>query len=507
MATARRVHENLKHYGVRRTLEQLQLGYWWPGMAADAVSAVRDCVSCSQQKASFLQKDPHLHPLPIKGLFFRFGVDLAGPLPTTANHHVYALICIDHFSKLLTLVALPDKKASTIRDALLVHVFSRFGAPAELLTDRGSEFRGEVDAMLQAFQIRHRTTSANHPQADGLAERAVQTVKNALRRNLEKENVQDWDQHLPLIALGYNISRQKSLGFSPYYIVYGREAALPFAARADFAVELQMNATRYPDVQNEDALYQALIQRHKSLARDMPIAAGNLLIAQERDTLRYAETRSGAWVKKHEFFKIGDFVYGRRRPANTLQRTAAPYILRVVNITADGMLVLQGRCGRTVRGNPANWAPCKLLNIRSSLDADAVRARIGLNDGNEACEWCRRAQSSVDKDPLQGDLYRDAHMVICDSCGSHWHHSCALLPSVPEGDWDCPYCSNTVQSLHIERHRKPVIANSAFATHSDVYQRFVPTVAASHPPSYAAWASVCAPEVLPSPERWLSNYF
>jgi hypothetical protein len=42
-----------------------------------------------------------------------------------------------------------------------------------VLTDQGREFLGEFQTLCEQAMIDHRTTSRDHPEADGLAERMV----------------------------------------------------------------------------------------------------------------------------------------------------------------------------------------------------------------------------------------------------------------------------------------------------------------------------------------------
>ena len=37
----------------------------------------------------------------------------------------------------------------------------------------------------------------------------------------------DWDLILPYVGFAYNTTKQESTGFSPFYLLYGREAKLP----------------------------------------------------------------------------------------------------------------------------------------------------------------------------------------------------------------------------------------------------------------------------------------
>ncbi len=83
------------------------------------------------------------------------------------------MIMIEHFSKWVELVALPDKSSHNTSHVFLQHVLSRFGAYVECLTDQGSEFRGEFQDLLDRALIDHRRTSKDHPQVDGLVKKMV----------------------------------------------------------------------------------------------------------------------------------------------------------------------------------------------------------------------------------------------------------------------------------------------------------------------------------------------
>jgi hypothetical protein len=142
---------------------------------------VRACAACDPVKASFEVRDTVLKPLPIMGLFYRWAVDLCKMPHTSEDENKYVVVMIEHFTKWVELVSIPEK-LSFYTAAALKGVLTRFGAPAEVLTDQGEEFQGEFAALLQKLLIDHRTTSRDHPQSDGLAERMVQVVKEALRK-------------------------------------------------------------------------------------------------------------------------------------------------------------------------------------------------------------------------------------------------------------------------------------------------------------------------------------
>jgi hypothetical protein len=66
---------------------------------------------------------------------------------------------IEHFSKWLELVALPDCSNEITTYGFLDMVFSRFGAVVKVLIDQGTKFHGEFQKLCEKTFINHRTTS------------------------------------------------------------------------------------------------------------------------------------------------------------------------------------------------------------------------------------------------------------------------------------------------------------------------------------------------------------
>jgi len=77
----RHAHEELGHFGVKRTYNLLLGQYWWRGMHTDVQRLVSHCIVCDKVRASFNTRTPQLHPLLIMGLGYRWSLDFAGPLP------------------------------------------------------------------------------------------------------------------------------------------------------------------------------------------------------------------------------------------------------------------------------------------------------------------------------------------------------------------------------------------------------------------------------------------
>ena len=422
-AAVKAAHERCGHFGRKRTTHLLLLSYWWQGIYQDVRRCIDSCQSCSQVKASgFNSQQPVLSPLPIQGMFYRWHVDLCGPFPESKHGYKYIMVAVEAFSKHAELVPIRDKSAPEVAYAFLHNVLGRFGACAEVVTDQGTEFQAEFQDLLSDAFIDHRTTSSHHPQANGLAERAVQTLKMCLKKHMHEDmESRTWDELVAWIALGYRCSPQAATGIAPYQMLYATHPTVPPAIKDRIKEPLRLD--------DPEAAGELLLKRAKAVKRYCTIAGENLLIAQHRDTLRYAKLRSGGYLPKILRFEVGDYVYVRRNTSSgkapsSLEALARPEILRIREVRPSGVLVLQGRCGRTIIENPVNCAPCHLPIVDGDLDLAQAKPTVDV-----ACEKCR--------------LPDNEHiMLMCDSCDHFWHTYCLEPPlyAVPQGTWVCPPC-------------------------------------------------------------------
>jgi len=422
-AVIMQVHNSTGHWGVKRTKHLLQHGYYWNGMEADVHRVLATCEACQQVAASFNHVPGELRPLPIMGLFYRWNCDLCGPFPESHSGNRYCMIMVEGMSKHVELVALPAKEPVHTARAFLASVISRFGACAEVVTDNGTEFDAEFHQLLEECFIDHRHTSPNHPQADGLAERTVQSCKRALTAHVTATaQAKTWDEYMHWLALGYRCSKQSSTGLSPYEMLYGTSPVIPPAIKERFEQPL--------DLADTDAAADYMLQRAELLRNNTAMAMGNLLIAQQRDKERYKRLRSADYQPRVTKFSAGDFVYRRRylsanQPTPALQTEARPGIYRVLEVKDSGVLVLQGKDGGTMSEHASNCAPCHLPNIDARIDPSLRRITADF-----PCSVCN---SPEDEDV----------MLLCDGCGMGFHIYCLEPPllSVPEDEvWVCPTC-------------------------------------------------------------------
>jgi len=94
------------------------------------------------------------------------------------------------------------------------------------VSDRGKSFATALmRAIYEEFDVRHTTTTAYHPQTNGLTERLNRTLSVMLSMYVNQHH-RDWDDWLPYAVFAYNSSRQASTGYSPFYLLHGYEPRL-----------------------------------------------------------------------------------------------------------------------------------------------------------------------------------------------------------------------------------------------------------------------------------------
>ena len=169
------LHEG--HPGMTKMKPLATMYVWWPNLEKDIEQSVQLCHHCQEKQSA-----PPVAPLqPWKWpsrRWARLHMDFAGPV-----NGKMILIVIDAHSRWIE--AYPTESAtSSVVIELLRALFSQFGIPEVLVTDNGPCFVSEEYEIFLAMNgVKHITSAPYHPATNGLAERAVQTVKRGLKRH------------------------------------------------------------------------------------------------------------------------------------------------------------------------------------------------------------------------------------------------------------------------------------------------------------------------------------
>ncbi|XP_049523015.1 uncharacterized protein K02A2.6-like [Dermacentor silvarum] len=172
------------HPGIVRSKELARSYVWWPTLEADLELRIRSCASCQEQRNAPTKAPLHPWSWPTSP-WQRVHIDFAGPFQNTM-----LLVVVDAHSKWPEVFEMRSTTTeSTIR--CLTELFARFGFPETIVSDNGPQFASqEFKHFVQAIGARHVLTAPYHPSSNGLAERFIQTLKNAPRKDGTGETLQ-----------------------------------------------------------------------------------------------------------------------------------------------------------------------------------------------------------------------------------------------------------------------------------------------------------------------------
>ncbi|CAM5099654.1 unnamed protein product [Eretmochelys imbricata] len=147
-------------------------------------------------------------------------VDFTGPLEGSMF-----LVVVEAHSKWPEVSIMQSTAAeSTIQK--LRGLGSRFGLPEQLVSDNGPQFVSqEFQNFMKANGIHHITSAPYHPSTNGLAERFVQTMKQALKSARGQHSIQ---KHLDTFLLSYRKAPHPTTKASPAFLMMGRQLCTCF---------------------------------------------------------------------------------------------------------------------------------------------------------------------------------------------------------------------------------------------------------------------------------------
>ena len=183
---------------------------WWPGMDKAIEDMAKSCTVCqTYQKAP--PKAP-LHPWEWPHQpWSRLHIDYAGLFMGKMF-----LLIIDAHSKWLEVHVTNSCTTQSTVDKLRM-TFANHGLPEMVVSDNGPAFNSkEFEEFMRKNGIQHVKSAPYHPSTNGLVERAVQTFKNAMKK--QNGTLQT---RLSRFLFKYRITPHTTTGVSPAELRWG----------------------------------------------------------------------------------------------------------------------------------------------------------------------------------------------------------------------------------------------------------------------------------------------
>lgn len=134
------------------------------GMGQDVAHYVASCEACARTNPNNCPEPSVLHPIKVKHLFHRWGLDLIGPIKESQSGNKYLAVAIEYLSNWPEVRPIKSKSAEEVAQ-FFVSIIHRFGAMECIIHDQGKEFMNKVVAGICAqFDVHENVTAAYHPQ-------------------------------------------------------------------------------------------------------------------------------------------------------------------------------------------------------------------------------------------------------------------------------------------------------------------------------------------------------
>ena len=294
----RELHQKMGHLGSERVVELARKRFYWPYMQRDIEFFVQKKCRCVVDKQPNTQQKAKLVPIEAQRPFELVSIDYTHLDPCKGGYE-QVLVVVDHFTRFVQFFPTKNKSARSAADQIFNKYILNYGFPRRIHHDQGKEFNNSLfDRLHQLSGISGSRTTPYHPEGDGQPERTNRTLENMLKCLGEKEK-SNWKDHLASLAFAYNSTVNKVTGYSPFYLMFGRESRLPIDLIFGIEIEKPLKASSYD---------QYVRDWQTSMKQAVEIAQKNIAV-----TRKYNEKNYNKKVKLVNEIVVGDYVLLRNR--------------------------------------------------------------------------------------------------------------------------------------------------------------------------------------------------
>ena len=256
---------HLAHQGVQRTKAKARKVLYWPGMGKDIETMVEKCAQCQQLQPKHQAEPLVPHQIPdLPWMKVRANI-------FELNGQSYLLL-VDYLTKYPEVLNLPDKTAYSVIQKMK-SVFARYGIPRELVSDHVPFASYEMKSFAASWEFKLTHSSPGFPSSNGMAERAIKTVKHALKKAMQTGT----DPHLVLLSL--RNTPVTGLNMSPAQMLMGRvlRSTLPCSSAV-----LKQSAPQHIHDKIQD-LQSRQKQRYDQHAKPLPLTRRGLQLSSDSE--------------------------------------------------------------------------------------------------------------------------------------------------------------------------------------------------------------------------------
>ena len=260
----RQLHSS--HQGISKCRERARQSVWWPGLSKQLEETVRRCSVCTKFQV------PRVEPLMPSQLpslpWQKVGTDL---FEWEKSNY---LLVVDYLSRWIEIAKLEQTTSRCVINHLS-SIFARYGVPELVISDNGPQYSSEsFKEFSRNYGFRHNTSSPHYPQANGEAERAVQTIKGLLKKAAD-----------PYLAMLAYRSTPLALGYTPSELLMGRKLRTTVPMSRELRKPSVPNYRDIVERDDQEKQRQARNYDARHRARALPpLAPGETVYVRDRES-------------------------------------------------------------------------------------------------------------------------------------------------------------------------------------------------------------------------------
>ena len=288
-------HDEQGHNGFKRTYGSLQTVYYWKGMKRQIQLHCRRCRTCARHNVTAQEFNKEHFSVPSQPMEF-IAMDLIGEFHLASSKgNRYALTAICMLTGFTFCIPLKNKTAEEVIKAYLNHICCVFGPSKKILTDNGTKFKNKMwEDVYKLLRMHHRVTPIYSPWCNGRIEGFHRFLKATVGKQIQKGL--EWDDLVWKATSAYNFFRTESSGISPFFLMFGREAAAKHMLLAE-------ESTKYVG-DNEGILNLKLMQQlyhvvAYNLAKSRTARDGNRILKRKNFKPKHLKPNGLVLVRDH----------------------------------------------------------------------------------------------------------------------------------------------------------------------------------------------------------------
>ena len=220
-------HDNMGHLGIEKTTSLLRDRFYWPSMIEDIEHHIKSCHHCLRFKIQpeKAELNPIIATRPLELVHIDY-LTIKAPEGSKSDKDINVLVITDHFTRYAQAHITPSQKAHVVAKTLWEHFFVHYGFPKKILCKQGRNFESVlISELCELTQIKKLRTTPYRQEGNGYCEIFNRTLIPMLG-TLPADFKNKWLQHISTLTYAYNCTKSNATGFSPYYLLYGRQPLL-----------------------------------------------------------------------------------------------------------------------------------------------------------------------------------------------------------------------------------------------------------------------------------------